>query len=121
MNWKMNAKTILIQLHHKVQTFESINKRIALAMQNNFMEYMQREFKFEHLNAPRLGNSMHFHVYKLQDEKGILEIKLNSRYSTDADGIAESLGLQADQKVELDQIIKLIEQKITNDTLFSPI
>lgn len=26
MNWKMTAKTILVQLHHKVQTFQEINK-----------------------------------------------------------------------------------------------
>ena len=42
MNWKMNAKTILVQLHHKVQTFETINKRFVLVIQDQFMNYMQR-------------------------------------------------------------------------------
>jgi hypothetical protein len=29
MNWKMTAKTILVQLHHKVDTFEGINKHLV--------------------------------------------------------------------------------------------
>ena len=29
MNWKMTAKTILVQLHHKIETFESINKHLV--------------------------------------------------------------------------------------------
>jgi hypothetical protein len=30
MNWKMTAKTILVQLHHKIQTFEEANKHLVL-------------------------------------------------------------------------------------------
>ena len=26
MNWKMTGKTILVQMHHKIQTFEHVNK-----------------------------------------------------------------------------------------------
>jgi hypothetical protein len=25
MNWKMTAKTILVQLHHKIQTFDTVS------------------------------------------------------------------------------------------------
>lgn len=34
MNWKMTAKTILVQLHHKVETLEHLNKRFALVIQD---------------------------------------------------------------------------------------
>ncbi|MDP3002596.1 MAG: NotI family restriction endonuclease [Bacteroidales bacterium] len=30
MNWKMTAKTILVQLHHKIDTFEYLNKHLVL-------------------------------------------------------------------------------------------
>ncbi|MDP3683048.1 MAG: NotI family restriction endonuclease, partial [Ignavibacteria bacterium] len=35
MNWKMTAKTILVQLHHKIQTFEHLNKHLVLVLQNH--------------------------------------------------------------------------------------
>ena len=30
MNWKMTAKTILVQMHHKIQTFEHVHKKLVL-------------------------------------------------------------------------------------------
>ena len=64
---------------------------------------------------------MHFHTYKLmRDNAGIHQLQFDNRYSTDSNGIAESLGLQASPKVELAEILKLIESKLSNDTLFTP-
>ena len=34
MNWKMTAKTILVQMHHKVQTFEHVHKKLVLVVQD---------------------------------------------------------------------------------------
>jgi hypothetical protein len=34
MNWKMTAKTTLLQLHHKVRTLEHVSKRLVLVIQN---------------------------------------------------------------------------------------
>ena len=34
MNWKMTAKTILVQMHHKSQTFEDVNRKLVLVMQD---------------------------------------------------------------------------------------
>ena len=68
MNWKMTAKTILMQLHHKVQTFEHLSKHLVLVTQDCLIEYMQRGFSFEHLQAARLGDPMHFHAYQLVAE-----------------------------------------------------
>jgi hypothetical protein len=50
MNWKMTAKTILVQLHHKIQTFEGVNKHLVLVVQDRLLDYMGREFSFGHLN-----------------------------------------------------------------------
>ena len=33
MNWKMTAKNILVQMHHKAQTFENLNKHLVLIIQ----------------------------------------------------------------------------------------
>jgi hypothetical protein len=33
MNWKMTAKTILVQLNHKIATFEHLSKRLVLVLQ----------------------------------------------------------------------------------------
>lgn len=33
MNWKMSGKTILVQLHHKVETFEHVGRHFVLVMQ----------------------------------------------------------------------------------------
>lgn len=120
MNWKMTAKTTLIQLHHKVETFEHINKHLVLVIQNHFLDYMRRAFRFSKLADARLGDSAQFHAYQLAGEAdGNLRIQLISRLSTNSDGIAESLGLKASQRVELDEIVRSLEARISEKTLLS--
>jgi hypothetical protein len=41
MNWKMTAKTTLIQMHHKIATFENLGKRFVLVLQDCLMGYMK--------------------------------------------------------------------------------
>ena len=53
MNWKMTAKTILVQLHHKIETFEEMNKHLVLVIQDVLLDYMRREFRFDNLNTAR--------------------------------------------------------------------
>jgi hypothetical protein len=119
MNWKMTAKTILIQLHHKVQTFGAINKHIVLVIQDFLLEYLRKEFQFSHLTDPRIGDPMHLHAYGMAVQKEpAYRLKLSSRHSTDSEGIAICLGLQAETKVELGKIIEQIESKISKGTLF---
>lgn len=88
MNWKMTAKTILIQLHHKIDTFEHINKHLVLVLQNHMLDYMKKEFSFTHLNKiPKLGDPMHFHSYQIAlGEDKNYHISLNERLSTNNDG-----------------------------------
>ncbi len=118
MNWKMTAKTILVQLHHKIQTFEGVGKHLVLVVQDRLLDYMSREFSFAHLNTARTSDPMHFHAYAL--ERGASGHKLNliKRLSTDTEGIAKCLGLQTEAKLELDVILRLIEQRISDKTRF---
>lgn len=121
MNWKMTAKTILVQLHHKIQTFEHLNKHLVLVLQNHLLDYMKREFSFSHLSKmPKIGDPMHFHSYKMVfGEDKNYHLSLNERMSTDSAGMAAAMGLQAEAKVELELIIKSLESKISNATLFT--
>lgn len=124
MNWKMTAKTILVQMHHKVQTFEHVNKKLVLIVQDKLLSYMSREFKFDHLKTPAaIGDSMHIHAYSMRHDRtnGENVLAMASRLSTDADGIAVCMGLQAEARVELIQIINALQSKISPATRFQPI
>lgn len=81
---------------------------------------MKKEFQFEHINTPRIGDPMHIHSYNLSETlDGDFRLNLDSRFSTDTEGVARLLGLQADAKVELETIIEQLEAKISSDTLFT--
>lgn len=119
INWKMTAKTILVQLHHKIETFEHINKHLVLAAQDHLLGYMRRQFSFGHLRTARLGDPMHIHAYTLQNKGADYRLELVERCSTDTEGIATCLGLQVSPKMDLDQIIVEIEKKLSDRTLFA--
>lgn len=120
MNWKMTAKTILVQLHHKIDTFESINKHLVLVIQDHLLEYIKTEFAFAHINThPLIGDSMHIHSYKLKKEEKDYKLVLDSRHSTDSNGISKLLGLNANAKIGFDEIAKILESKISDSTVFS--
>ena len=123
MNWKMTAKTILVQMHHKIQTFEHVNKKLALVTQDKLLAYMTKEFNFARLNNPAtVGDSMHFHSYRMAEQPDhSYRLTLQARLSTDAAGIAQCLGLQAEARVELEQIIEALQAKISPATLFTPV
>lgn len=123
MNWKMTAKTILVQMHHKAQTFEHVNKKLVLVIQDRLLSYMTREFKFDHLKAPGVqGDSVHLHAYRMaRGANGDYQLSMASRLSTDADGIAICLGLQAEARVELVQIVSALQAKISAATRFQPV
>lgn len=118
MNWKMTAKTTLMQLHHETQTFELMSKHLVLVIQDRLLDYMRRAFQFEHLKAARLGDPLHIHTYGLnQTDGGDFRLSLGSRFSTDSAGIARCLGLQASPNVELKEIVAFLEGRIGDNTL----
>lgn len=121
MNWKMTAKTILVQMHHKIHTFEHVNKKLVLVVQDKLLNYMGKEFNFGHLRpTASVGDSMHIHAYQMEKQSDkSFRIALQKRMSTDADGIATCLGLQANAKVDLQQIVRALEAKISSATVFA--
>lgn len=123
MNWKMTAKTILVQMHHKAQTFEHLNKKLVLVIQDKLLAYMAREFRFEHLRNPAvLGDSVHLHAYNMARRHGPnFHLSMVSRLSTDAEGIGTCLGLQAEARIELIQIVSALQAKLSPMTLFQPV
>jgi Restriction endonuclease NotI len=119
MNWKMTAKTTLMQMHHKVQTFEHVNKKLVLVVQDRLLSYMTREFRFGHFSQPaRIGDAMHLHAYALRaGDGGAFGLELSTRLSTDTEGVGRCLGLQAEARVELARIVEALEAKISTKTL----
>jgi hypothetical protein len=120
INWKMTAKTILMQLHHKVQTFEAIHKHLVLAVQEPFLAYMQRNFVLDHFHkTPLIDDAMHIHAYKLSEQPDkTFRLMLSSRFSTDANGIKESLGSATNPNLTLQTITDILQAKISDETTF---
>ncbi len=120
INWKMTAKTILVQLHHKIETFESINKHLVLVSQNHLIDYIKKEFDFSHINTqPLVGDAMHFHSYKLNADGSNFKLVLDSRYSTGSEGISKLLGLNINANIGYEEIARILESKISESTLFT--
>lgn len=119
INWKMTAKTTLVQLHHKVETFEHVGKHFVLVLQDALLNYFAKEFVFGHIERAKLGDSMHFHAYSLETEDLSYHVHLASMLSTDANGIASALGLQNNPKVELEVIIAALQDKISDRSLLT--
>lgn len=118
INWKMSAKTILMQLHHKVQTFESVNRHIVLAVQDKFMDYIRREFSAEHIIKARPADPLRIHVYGLaKDGRAGLSMELVEQLGTDAEGVEKALGLQMEARVELEAIFDALNAKMSDTTL----
>ncbi|MEX0717584.1 MAG: NotI family restriction endonuclease [Planctomycetaceae bacterium] len=119
INWKMTAKTILIQLHHKVATLEHVGKHLVLVIQDHLLEYLNREFEFGHLKEVRVGDPFHIHSYRLEEAGGKFKIRLDRRLSSDAAGVAKCLGIQAKTKIELEVIVAALEKKLSDKTLLT--
>ena len=115
MNWKMTLKTILIQMHHKSETFEHLNKHLVLIIQKPLYEHMLSDFDFGDIKGVRVGDPVHIHSYDFTESKNKLSLSLDTRVSTDSAGIAKCLGLNAESKMELQDIIALLEQKLTDE------
>ncbi len=117
MNWKMTAKTILVQLHHKVETFEVLNKHLVLVLQDHLLKYMAEEFSFNHVGPSTKDDPMHFHSYELvENTDSSHNLKLSETRSTDSAGISACLELQAEASVELEQLVEKLRSKISPQT-----
>lgn len=113
MNWKMSAKTILVQLHHKVETFEHVGRYFVLVLQDHFLNEMVKSFSFGHVGEAKLGNHMHFHAYSLTQTPTEYRLELASRRSTDSQGVGTLLGNASEAKIELQAIFDILQEKIS--------
>ncbi|MGH7213224.1 MAG: NotI family restriction endonuclease [Tepidisphaeraceae bacterium] len=111
INWKMSAKTILMQLHHKVETLQRLGKHLVLVVQDQFFAYMRDQFDFSAVTDARVGDSLHIHAYGLTHGSRGWRLELASRASTDANGVNRFLGRQATRDVNLQQILTLLEER----------
>ena len=125
MNWKMTAKTILVQMHHKASTFANINRHLVLVIQDPLLDYMRREFNFDHFVDPAdLTDTVHFHSYGMQPlVSGQVRagLELHTRISTDVAGIERCLGLRSESAIEESILLERISAKLSERTLFSPL
>ncbi|EGR2840698.1 hypothetical protein DU977_18945 [Vibrio cholerae] len=120
MNWKMTAKTILVQMHHKLETFEHLNKHLVLVVQNHLLDYMKKEFSFSHISEQaKLGDSLHFHSYENRNNGSTYKLTFKERKSTDVEGISKCLGLESEAKLELEEIVAKLEAKVSASTLIT--
>ncbi len=112
----MTVKTILVQLNHKLATLDHLGKRLVLVLQDCLLEYMRKTFAFDHIRGVRDGDPMQFHSYDLHQQQQAYRLELKERISTDAQGVAASLGLQVSPKVELKMILDQIQAKLPQST-----
>ena len=73
---------------------------------------MRKDFNFEAIEGVRLGDPIHIHSYNFKQMNNKLQLSLYTRVSTDSAGIARCLGLNAERKVELDDLIRILEPKL---------
>ena len=115
MNWKMTAKTILVQMHHKSEMFEKLNKHFVLVIQEPFYEYIKQEFSFSHIQGVRIGYPIHIHSYSFKETDNSLRLSLDTRVSTDFIGISQCLGLRTQVNVKLEEIIARLQEKLNDE------
>ncbi len=116
INWKMSAKTILIQMHHKAGSFEALDKKLVLMVQSSFFEYMSREFRTRQLRDSDDRDSIHFHVYDCVQLGGALSLVLKERKSTDVRGVEQMLKLGRESEITMEEVLEQIRAKMPSAT-----
>lgn len=120
VNWKMTAKTILVQLLHKTWTFEAHGRKLVLVLQQELMDYMASAFSFGHLRDGDAGDALHFHPYRLAPGASGLELELGARRSTDAAGIATCVRLVDESDFTVEQMQARLHDRIGPATRWQP-
>lgn len=112
INWKMSAKTILVQMHHKAAAFEALGKKLILVVQNRFFDYIAREFQTDRLHPAEDRDSVHFHIYNAALLGSELRIVLSERKSTDVLGVERMLSSGQTPEILAEEIIDRIRAKM---------
>jgi len=113
INWKMSAKTILIQMHHKAEAFEALGKKLILVLQQPFFDYVSREFQTTHLQTAREEDSVHFHIYDCVELNRKFRLRFSSRKSTNTLGVERMLKLGQRAGITEQEVIQRIKAKLS--------
>src|SRR5690606_12847032 len=120
INWKMTAKTILLQMHHKAETLELLGKKLVLVIQDVFYNYMESAFQTSSLQDADVKNSVHFHIYGLnREDNANFSLELRFRRSTTALGIEQILGLRESKAIHEEALLARLQAKISERTLLT--
>lgn len=112
INWKMSAKTILIQMSHKAGTFEDLGKKLVLVVQDEFLEYIKRNFAAGHLRRADDSDPVRIHGYECVAFGDALSITQKRAMSTSASGVDKMLKLGASHSVSDEEMKKKIESRM---------
>jgi hypothetical protein len=113
INWRMSAKTILMQMLHKADSFQGLGKKLILVVQTQFFNYLSREFRTGHLRPANGEDTVHLHIYDTVLLNSELHITLQERVSTTAEGIAKMLVLGRDAEISPQEVLDRIAAKMT--------
>jgi len=116
INWKMSAKAILVQMHHKAAAFEELRKKLVLVLQRELFDYITKEFRISQLRDATPSNHIHFHVYDCVEMNNRLALMLASRKSTDIRGVIrrveDTLNLGRESTISEADVIDKIKAKM---------
>jgi len=112
MNWKMSAKTILIQMHHKAESFEVLGKKLVLVLQQQFYDYVSQAFQTAHIVTARAEDAVHFHIYHCVELNRQFRLALSERRSTNVLGIERMLKLGKGAGISEEEVIQRIKAKL---------
>ena len=76
---------------------------------------LKSDFDFSDIDGVRLGDPVHIHSYDFKEKERQMHLELRTRLSTDSAGVAKCLGLNAKRKVELEDLNRILEPKLTED------
>jgi len=112
INWKMSAKTILIQMYHKSGSFESLGKKLVLVLQQQFWDYVSRQFQTAHFHDAKAEDSVHVHIYTCIELDREFRLVLLDRKSTNTSGVEYMLRLGTGAGISEQEVIERIKAKL---------
>lgn len=120
INWRMSAKTILMQMLHKADSFQGLGKKLVLVAQTQFFNYLSREFKTGHLRSANSEDTVHFHIYDTVLLNSELHLALRERKSTSVEGIATMLVLGREAEIAPQEVLDRISAKMASARRIQP-
>ena len=111
VNWRMSAKTILIQIIQKSEIFFRLRKKLVLACQRPLFEFMRSHYNLENLRNDA-NDTLHFNVYDYHSSEDGSSLTCVQKYSADIDSIRAFLLLNKDGVDFNKAIRKSINQRL---------